>query len=770
MKVFDKFPVFRQMDAMDCGPTCLRMIAGFYGKHYTLQTLRESSFLTREGVNLQGISEAAVKIGFRTLGVKLTFEQLDEEAILPCILHWNQSHFVVLPPQNYNRNKKDGKILIADPASGLVRISKETLLHSWLNAEKNYGIALLLEPSPLFYEAQDEKNKKTNFSFLIQYLHPYKRFVWQLFLGMFVASILSLIAPFLTQSMVDYGINQQNIGFIYLILFAQIALFLGTTAIEVIRNWIMLHMSTRVNISIISDFLIKLMKLPIRFFDTKMVGDITQRIADHNRIESFLTGSSLSTLFSLVNLVVFSIVLAIYSIPILAVFLVGSALSIGWMLFFLQKRRELDYSRFQRMSDNQNNLFEIITGMQEIKMNDSETMHRWGWERVQAKLFKISLKGLALTQYQNIGSSFITQLKNILVSFLSAREVINGNISLGMLLSISYITGQMNSPISQLLGFFQSAQDAKISLERLSEIHTKENEEKGDELRPEDELELMSSSPATGSGTHPNRSGTYPNGSGLYPAAPGAHAPSPGIHLENISFQYGGPDSPLVLNDISLTIPFGRVTAIVGASGSGKTTLMKMLLKFYEPVKGKIYLGKTPLNMISAEWWRKHCGVVMSDGYIFSNTIARNISVREDTDRTQLLAAVKMANIADYINELPLGFSTKIGNTGNGISSGQRQRILIARAIYKNPKFLFLDEATSTLDANNEKVIIENLAEFFSGRTVLVIAHRLSTVKHADQIVVMEDGKIVESGNHQTLTASKGKYYELVKNQLELGT
>lgn len=725
---------------MDCGPTCLRMIAKYYGKHYSLQTLREYSYITREGVSLKGINDAAVKIGFRTLGGKLSFEQLDEEATLPCILHWNHKHFVVLPPQNYNRNKNKDKISIVDPAHGLIKVTKETFIRSWISTEDRNGIALLLEPTPSFYDSEEEKKNRKGFSFLFRYLRPYKRYIAQLFLGMFVASLLSLIAPFLTQSVVDYGINQQNLGFIYLMLLAQIALFFGSTAIEMIRSWLLLHMSTRINISIISDFLIKLMKLPIRFFDTKMVGDITQRIYDHTRIEQFLTGASLSTLFSFINLVVFSIVLGIYSIPILVIFILGSALSAGWILFFLKKRRDLDYARFQRMSDNQNNLFEIITGMQEIKLNNSETLHRWGWERVQAKLFRISVKSLNLAQYQNIGSSFFTQLKNILVSFLSAKEVLNGNISLGMMLSISYITGQMNSPIGQLLGFFQSAQDARISLDRLNEIHEREDEEKENELAPNSELALVTAEEKRASG----------------------------IHLENVSFQYGGADSPLVLNNVTLTIPFGKVTAVVGSSGSGKTTLMKLLLKFYEPVKGNICLGRTPLNVVSAKWWRQHCGVVMSDGYIFSTTIANNIAVQETVDRSRLLSSVKLANVEDLVNGLPLGFSTKIGSAGNGISSGQRQRILIARAIYKDPAFLFLDEATSTLDANNEKVIIENLAKFFSGRTVVVIAHRLSTVKHADQIVVMDEGRIVETGDHQSLIKAKGKYYELVKNQLEL--
>ncbi|RFM26700.1 peptidase domain-containing ABC transporter [Deminuibacter soli] len=744
------FHVYRQLDQMDCGPTCLRMIARYYGKHYSLQTLREYSNITREGVSLKGISEAADKIGLRSIAAKLTFEQLDEEVQLPCILHWNQRHFVVLPPQNYNRKKKNSKILIADPGHGLVKVSMATFLKAWVSTEDGQGIVLALEPAPFFYEQEAEKRNTRGLLFLLRYLQPYQKYVLQLLLGMFVASILSLIAPFLTQSLVDYGINQANLHFIYLMLIAQLCLFFGNTAIEMIRGWLLLHISSRVNIAIISDFLRKLMRLPIRFFDTKMVGDITQRVSDHNRIEQFLTGTSLSTVFSLVNLLVFALVLGIYSIPILCLFLAGSALSVGWMLFFLKRRRELDYARFQRMSDNQNNLFEIITGMQEIKMNDSETLHRWEWERVQARLFKISVQSLTLAQYQNSGAVFFTQLKNILVSFIAAKEVLNGQMTLGMMLSVSYIIGQMNAPVDQLLTFFQAAQDAKLSVERLSEIHNREDEETGGELTPDYELELQ-------------------EGNELLNGLNGANHRK-GLRIENVSFRYGGPDSPLVLDRVSLHIPYGKVTAIVGASGSGKTTLMKLLLKFYEPVEGDIYMGSTPLKRISAKWWRKQCGVVMADGHIFSNTIERNISVQEDTDRKRLLEAVKMANVEAFISELPAGFATQIGNTGNGISSGQKQRILIARAIYKNPHFLLMDEATSTLDATNERVIIDNLERFFRGRTVVVIAHRLSTVKHADQIVVMQHGRIVELGNHKTLTAQRGTYYELVKNQLELET
>jgi ATP-binding cassette subfamily B protein len=717
------------------------MIAKYYGKHYTTKTLRENSFITREGVSLKGISDAAEKIGFRTIGMKLSFEQLDNDATLPCILHWNQNHFIVLPPQNYNSKNKSSRITIVDPAHGEVKISKETFLKSWGSSNDGNGIALLLEPTPLFYSSNEEGEDNSNLGFIYNYLKPHRKYFIQLLLGMLLGSILSLIVPFLTQGLVDYGINQQNPGFIYIVLISQILLFVGSTAIEVVRSWLLLHMNTRINISIISDFLIKLMKLPIRFFDTKMIGDITQRINDHQRIEHFLTATSLTTFFSLINLLIFSIVLTVYSIKILLLFFIGSVISVVWIVLFLKKRKELDYARFQRMSDNQSNLFELITGMQEIKLNNSETDKRWSWERIQARIFKLNIKSLALEQYQMIGSTFFLQLKNILISYTSAYEVMNGHISMGMMLSISYIIGQMNSPIEQLLNFFKSAQDARISIHRLQEIHQKENEEGAGHKK----RHIRNKQPVT------------------------LKEDAGGIKLENVSFQYEGPDSPLVLNNLNLTIPFGKVTAIVGTSGSGKTTLLKLLLKFYDPASGQIQVGNTNLQEISPAWWRSRCGVVMQDGYIFSDTLARNISVVDEIDDDRLLSAVSLANLDEFIQDLPLGLSTKIGNNGNGVSGGQKQRILIARAVYKNPEFLFFDEATSSLDANNERTIIENLDRFFSGRTVIVIAHRLSTVKYADQIIVLEKGKIAETGNHKSLTAQRGKYYELVKNQLELG-
>lgn len=757
------FPFYKQYDAMDCGPTCLQMVASYFGKEYSLEYLRTLSYLTRDGVSLLGMSEAAEKIGFRTLAVKVKIEKLVKDAPLPCILHWNQNHFVVL------YKIKNEIFYIADPGSGLYKLDKETFLKSW-QGKNETGIALLLEATENFYTHKgEEKKTKKGFKFLFQYLRPYKTYVAQLFLSMIVGSGFSLILPFLTQSFVDNGINHQDMSVVYMVFISQLALFAGGMAIEIIRSWLMLHMNSRINIAIISDFLIKLMRLPISYFDTKLIGDIKQRIADHSRIQSFLTGTALSTLFSMINLIVFTIVLAIYSMKILLVFAFFSIIGILWIVLFLKKRRQFDYIRFQRMSENENVLIELITGMQEIKLNNSETIKRWKWERVQAKLFKFNIKSLALGQTQQIGSSFFNQFKNILISYLSVREVMNGHMTLGMMMSVSYIVGQINSPLQSLLGFIQSAQDAKISLDRLSEIHNKEDEENE---RHQQHLSLLGI----------DKKGEMEYGSfidngmelnvvGIKNESLDKRPVEEAIVLTNVSYQYQGPHSPYVLKDINIRIPKGKVTAIVGMSGSGKTTLMKLLLQFYEPVQGKISVGTTDLKNISPRYWRSKCGVVMQDGYIFNDVIANNIAVSDEyPDHQKIRYAVTTANIKGFIDELPMGYNTKIGSMGNGISAGQRQRILIARAVYKNPDYLFFDEATSALDANNERIIMENLQEFYKGKTVVVIAHRLSTVKNADQVIVLENGQVVETGNHESLVYEKGKYYELVKNQLELGT
>ncbi|NOW94542.1 peptidase domain-containing ABC transporter [Mucilaginibacter sp. SG564] len=722
------FPFYKQPDQMDCGPTCMRMIAKHYGRNFTVQTLRRLCEINKEGVSLLGISDAAEKIGFRSMGVKINAAQL-KEAELPCILHWRQNHFVVL------YKIKNHKYYLADPADGLITLSEEDFKRNWeSDTETMEGIALLLSPTPQFYEQEDEKGSEVRWSFLLRYLITYRRLVVQLLFGLGIGSLLQLIAPFLTQSIVDIGINTRNLNFIYIILFAQTALIIGRVSVDFIRSWILLHISTRVNVSILTDFLIKLMKLPMSFFDTKMTGDILQRMSDQKRIESFLTGSTLSTLFSMFNLLIFSIVLAYYNATIFFVFAVSSALYTAWIVIFLKRRRALNYKSFEISAKNQSSIVQLISGMQEIKLNNCEQQKRWEWEHIQARLFKFSVKTLALNQYQQGGATFINEGKNILITFLSAQAVITGNLTLGAMVAVQYIVGQLSSPIEQLLGFIQGFQDAKISLERLNEIHQMEDEEPVDK-------EWSHALPE-------NKS----------------------LSLSNLTFRYPGAGNELVLENIDIVIPQGKTTAIVGMSGSGKTTILKLLLRFYEPQKGEIKVGGQQISNIGFKTWRSGCGVVMQDGFIFSDTIERNIAVGDDyPDKTKLRNAIKIANIQDFIDGLPLGLNTKIGAEGNGISQGQRQRMLIARAVYKDPHYIFFDEATNALDANNERVIMDNLDEFFEGRTVVIVAHRLSTVSNADNIIVLDRGRIIEQGTHQELTALKGDYYKLVKNQLELG-
>ncbi|WP_109851910.1 peptidase domain-containing ABC transporter [Aquimarina sp. AU58] len=726
-----KFPHYKQGDFKDCGPTCIRIVAKYYEKNIAIQVLRKLSETTRTGSNLLSISHAAEKVGFRSLGVKISLLEI-VEAPLPCILHWNRNHYVIL------YKIKNNKYYISDPAHGLLVYNKDEFLKHWIgpNVTENTqeGLALLLEPTPkLFDQNFDEEQKNIGFSFISKYILRYKKFLAQLIFGLIAGSLLQLIFPFLTQSIVDVGIKNQDLNFVYLILIAQVFLFIGRISIELIRSWILLHLSTRINISLISDFFIKLMSLPISFFDTKMTGDILQRINDHSRIERILTTSSLNVLFSMVNLLIFGIVLAYYSLKIVAIFLLGSILYFLWILIFLKKRADLDYKRFSQVSQEQSKVIELINGMQEIKLHNAEKQKRWGWEFLQARLFKISIDGLALEQYQNVGSGFINELKNILITVFSAQLVIMGDITLGMMLAITYIVGQLNSPISQLIGFIRELQDARISLDRLSEIHSKDDEE------PRDEQKINYTSEHTD------------------------------FLIKDATFRYIGTEKP-VLENLDLNIPANKVTAIVGVSGSGKTTLVKLLLKFYELEEGEIYAENYNLKNISQQFWRANCGVVMQEGFIFNDTIANNIAIGEDfIDKKKLEHAVDIANIQGFIESLPLSYNTKIGSEGVGLSTGQKQRLLIARAVYKNPKILFFDEATSALDANNEKVIMENLNRFFENKTVVVVAHRLSTVKNAHQIVVLDKGKIVEKGNHQELIEQQGNYYNLVKNQLELG-
>lgn len=729
-----KFPFYRQLDGMDCGPTCLRMIARYYGKKFSVQQLRENSYIQRTGVNLLGISEAAESIGLRTTGIRTTIDKLKQQSKLPCILHWNQMHFVVL----YRVEKSKGKTYfhIADPAYSLLKYEEEELKKCWISTRQGgveKGIAMLVETTPQFYETEPIRYEKLSLWYLLRYVRPYKKMIVQLFLGILGGSILQLIFPFLTQTIVDQGIGHRNMNFIQLILVAQLMLVFSRTLIEVIRRCILLHISTRVNVALISDFLVKLMKLPMRFFDSKLAGDLIRRIEDHRTIEAFLTQSVLNILFSVLTITIFGIVLAIYSWKIFLVFLAFSVFYIGWVKLFMKKRADLNRKNFEQMALNQDNLMQLVYGMQDIKLLGCERQKRWEWENIQASLFRINLRSLNLGQWQQVGAVLINEVKNILITVMSATAVLNGDITLGIMLSIQYIIGQMQGPVEQFVYFMQQSQDATLSLERLGEIHGKENEES-------DSMETVNQVSGKDS-----------------------------ISLRGLQFTYGSEKSKRIIKGIDLDIPAGKTTAIVGLSGSGKTTLIKLMLGFYPPTEGSVMVGETPLQRISFKEWRKHCGVVMQEGFIFSDTIANNIAPDADViDRERLLYAVKMANIKDFIESLPLRYNTRIGSTGQGLSQGQKQRILIARAIYRDPDYLFFDEATNALDTDNEKAIQENLNQFFEDKTVVVVAHRLSTVRNADQIVVLKDGVITERGNHESLISRQGDYYRLVKNQLEL--
>ena len=792
------FPFYRQPDSMDCGPTCLKMVAKHYGKSISLQEVRERSQIGREGVNMLGISEAAENIGFRTRAVRLNYTSLVNDALLPCILYWNQNHFIVLYKvrRTFSFGAGSGEVLfIADPAYGLATFSRQEFLQRWANKkdENNIdeGIALLLEPTPRFYEHDERhlwsgegrdgvrKGKPIAFKNIFDYLLPYKKLGLQLFIGLGVSSMLQLILPFLTQSIVDVGINTVNLSFVYLVLLAQIALVIGRLVTDFVRSWILLHISIRINISILTDFLIKLMKLSVSFFDSKKTGDILQRMNDHQRIESFLTGSSINLLFSFANLAIFSVALAVFNAYIFAVFLVGSILYGTWVIVFLKSRRVLDYKRFDIASREQSATIQLVQGMQEIKLNGIERPMRWNWERLQAKLFRLNMKGLALSQWQQSGSSLINEGKNIFITFLSAKAVIDGQMTLGAMLAVQYIIGQLNSPIEQMVGFVQSWQSAKISMERLNEIHVMEDEEPQHEYLLQ-ELPLAFSRQLVGGRDSLTVNSSHGEAGVSYTKDPMSadegnflqqqELEDDAIIFSNISFTYSGAGNEPVLKNINLKIPRGKTTAIVGMSGSGKTTLLKLLLKFYEPQKGDIKLNATALAKISHRIWRSHCGVVMQDSFIFSDTIMRNIAVGAETaDMSRLRHAVAVANIKEFIESLPLGLNTKIGPDGTGISMGQRQRLLIARAVYRNPEFILFDEATNSLDANNESIILQNLESFFRGKTVVVVAHRLSTIKNADQVIVLDKGVIAESGTHRELVNLKGVYYTLVKNQLELG-
>lgn len=729
--------IFRQLDAMDCGPASLKMIAGYYGKEYSIQTLRDYCYITREGVSMQGISDAAERIGFRTLGVRLTFDQLANDVPLPCILHWNQQHFVVCYKVKQRGRRKD-KIYIADPASGKVTYYKEEFMKCWASDQKGQtpqGLALLLEPGPNFYSQSDESRKpRRRIQFFMRYFRPYARQLFLLLLCLLAGSGIQMAFPLLTQALVDKGIGDHSLNLITLVLIAQLMLTFAQMTTDFINGWLTLRMNTKVGVAMISDFLTKLMKLPLQFFDTKNTGDIMQRISDHDRIKQLLTGSSLIIVFSVFNFVVFSAILAYYHLFILCLFLVGNMLYVVWVGFFMRYRRELDIRRFNQSAAEQQNIIQLVQGMQDIKLTGCERQKRWEWQRIQRLLYKINVRSLQLGQWQQLGQLFFSQTTNVVITFIAAKAVVDGELTLGMMMSLTYIIGQVSAPVRNLIGFARELQDAAISMDRLDEIHQ----------RPDEET------------TEDGRQTVLSN--------------NHDITLDHVWFSYSGARRNYALQDVSFVIPAQKVTALVGASGSGKTTLIKLLLGFYDPLEGYVRIGGVDIRNINPRTWRNSVGTVMQDGFIFSDTIARNIALGDDTiDEQRLQHAVHVAHVNDYIESLPLRLRTKIGAEGNGLSQGQRQRILIARAVYRSPKFIFLDEATNALDANNEKVIMENLREFYRGRTVIVAAHRLSTVKDADNIVVLDHGRVVEQGTHQELVQQRGTYFTLIKNQLELG-
>ena len=737
--MINDFPYIKQPDAMECGATCLRMISKYYDKEYSAETMQELCVVTREGVSLLGMSDAAEYLGFRTVCGRLTLEKLVTQRPFPCILHWNQEHFVVLYDVKTRRNGKN-IYYIADPGKGLLKLEDDAFTEAWVctrSRGEEKGVLMALQPTPDFYQKEDEKRRRSNsFRFLYGYMKSYKRFFIQLVLGLLLGSLLQLLFPFLTQAIVDKGIAGKNLNLIYLILAGQLMLVLSRASVDFIRRWILLHISTRVNISLLSDFLIKLMRLLMQFFDTKMTGDLLQRIGDHERVERFLTAQTLTVIFSVFSFVVFGGVLLYYNRLIFMIFLIGSMLYGGWVVLFLKKRRLLDYQEFEQRARNQSKTMQMLNGMQEIKLQNCERRRRWEWEDIQADLFQTSITSMKLQQNQEAGSILINEIKNIVITVVAATSVVSGELSLGMMLSIQYIIGQLNAPIEQFVQFIYGWQDVQISLERMSEIRERKEEESEDR-------------PLT---RFTDREGVR------------------GIVMQHVTFQYEGIRSPKVLDDVCLTIPEGKITAIVGTSGSGKTTLIKLLLGYYNPASGVIQIGENDLKNFNLRWWRSKCGAVMQDGYVFSESIARNIAVDDgEIDQARLLLAARIANIEEFVEHLPLKYNTMIGQDGQGISQGQRQRILIARAVYKNPSYLFFDEATNSLDANNEKAIVENLTGFYKGKTVVIVAHRLSTVRDADQIVVLEKGRIVEIGNHASLIERKGAYYNLVRNQLELG-
>lgn len=731
---FNSFPLDRQLDVMDCGPACLKMVAKSYGKYYSLQYLRDLCGNTREGVSLAGMSHGAESIGLRSLAVHCNIEDLIHKVPFPIIIHWDNSHFVVL----YNikqKRKKNVTFYIADPARGHVDYSQVEFEEKWVknNENKTSGIALILEPQADFKQRQaSEKTERgRHLENLMGYFTPYRSSFFYLGIVMLIITGLQALLPFISKAVIDVGIQTQDVSFINIVLVANLALIISITLSSAVRDWILQHMSSRINIALISDYLIKLMKLPVSFFENKMLGDILQRANDHERIRSFIMNNSLNLLFSALTFLIFTIILLIYNKIIFYIFLAGSALYVFWVMGFLGLRKKLDWDYFELTAKNQSYWVETIGGIQDIKINNYEQAKRWKWEGIQARLFRVNLRMLGINNVQNLGASFIDSVKNLLITFYCAKAVISGEITFGVMISTQFMIGMLNGPVQQLISFMVSFQFAQISFQRLNEIQT---------LKDEDEDTGNNDMALTG---------------------------IKDITVNNVSFQYA-PMSPIILKNVHLVIPEGKVTAIVGDSGSGKSTLLKLLLRLYKPSYGEILIGGMNVNNISLRQWRDKCGAVMQDGKIFNDTILNNIVLDdENIDNDRLRNAVSAANIGHEIEQLPLGYQTKMGEDGRGLSGGQKQRVLIARALYKKPDILFFDEATNSLDTINEQKITAALNDIFHRKTVIVVAHRLSTIRKADQIVVMRDGYIVEVGSHDQLMERKGRYYELVESQSE---
>ena len=720
-----KLKFVRQLDSNDCGIACLKMIAGYYGKEFSHNFLSGICYRNKSGVSMLNIKDSAEAIGFKAKGILIDFNKL-KTIPFPIIAYWNQSHYVVI------HDIKGDKVAVADPAKGMLTYNRGSFLKCWATNSDEInpkGVALLLMPTPKFYQLQENRTSNIKLTNLFKYVLPYKAYILKVIIGITLSMLMGLILPLLTQVVVDNGIPSKNIRFIVIILLSQIFLSIGTSTNTFIHNWLFLHISTRISVTLVSDFLNKLMKLKIAFFDSRLIGDIIQRISDFDRVENFLC-SSLITAFTVVCIFIINGSLIVkYSFSILLIFLLGSILYVLWILFFRRKRENIDYMRFQESSLNYSNVIQLISGIHDIKLNTCENKKRFEWEKIQIKLHNINTKSLWVNQIQDIGASLIDNLKNIIISFITIRYVINEELTIGMYVSIQYIVGQLNVPLYQLIGLIQQIQDVNISLTRINDIYSKEeeNEMLGD-------LALSEKN----------------------------------IVFNDVTFQYGGLHSPKVLSDINISVPYGKTTAIVGASGSGKTTLLKLMLGYYPPTTGTILLGNRNIDEVNIREWRNKCAIVIQEGYLFSDTIAGNIALSGDTiDMEKVKYSAKIACINTFIESLPKQYETKIGMDGVNLSSGQKQRILIARAIYKEANYIFLDEATNSLDATNEYDIVNNLNYHFREKTLVIIAHRLSTVRHADNIIVLNKGTVVEQGTHQDLISIHGVYYQLVKNQLE---